>query len=117
MSRPHKRILGPVDLTRNRFCWLIWEVRKGGGVHCLSPICDFDEANEDNENFLLHCPRYDVLRQDLVGHFDGIDFVVSDMDSKSLCNLLLFGGTDVDVNVNKLIKEETFSFVDKTKRI
>ena len=85
---------------------------------CISPICGCGKANEDNEHFLLHCQRYDILRQDLFGHLENItDFIVSDMDSKSLCNLLLFGTCDVNVNVNKMIIEETISFIDKTKRI
>ena len=29
---------------------------------CLSPICDCGEANEDHDNFILHCPMYDALR-------------------------------------------------------
>ena len=33
---------------------------------CLNPICDCDKANEDNEHFLLHCPLYDIIRQDLL---------------------------------------------------
>ena len=69
---------------------------------CLSPICDCGKANEDNEHFLLHCPLYDIIWQDLFGQLENIlDFNVSDMNSKSLCNLLLFGKPDLDVSVNK----------------
>ena len=85
---------------------------------CLSPICDCGKANEDNEHFLLHCPLYDIIRQDLFGQLENIlDFNVSDMNSKSLCNLLLFGKPDLDVSVNKLIIEETLRFIENTKRL
>ena len=85
---------------------------------CLSPICDCGKANEDNEHFLLHCPLYDVIRQDLFGQLENIlDFNVSDMNSKSLCNLLLFGKPDLDVSVNKMIIEETLRFIENTKRL
>ena len=66
------------------------------------------KENEDNEHFLLHCPLYDIIRQDLFGQLENIlDFNVSDMDSKSFCDLLLFGKPDLDVSVNKMIVEET----------
>ena len=85
---------------------------------CLSPICGCGEAYEDNEHFLLHCPTYDALRQDLFGHLENIPVLnVSDMDSKSLCNLLLFGSSDLDVNANKLIIEVTARFIENTKRL
>ena len=75
-------------------------------------------ANEDNEHFLLHCPLYDIIRQDLFGQLENIlDFNVSDMNSKSLCNLLLFGKPDLDVCVNKMIIEETLRFIENTKRL
>ena len=32
---------------------------------CLSPMCVCGTGTEDNEHFLLHCPLYSILRQDL----------------------------------------------------
>ena len=85
---------------------------------CVSPICDCGQANEDNEHFLLHCPLYDNIRQDLFGHLEDIlEFNVLSMDSNSLCNLLLFGKPDLDVSVNKMIIEETIRFIENTKRL
>ena len=84
----------------------------------LSPICDCGKANEDNEHFLLHCPLYDIIWQDIFGQLENIlDFNVSDMNSKSLCKLLLFGKHDLDVTVNKMIIEETLHFIENTKRL
>ena len=67
--------------------------------------------------FLMHCPLYDIVRQDLFGQLKNIlDLNVSDMNSKSLCNLLLFGKRDLDVGVNKTIMEETLHSIENTKR-
>ena len=58
---------------------------------------DCGKANENNEHFLLRCPLYDVIRQDIFGHLENIlEFNVSDMDSKSLCDLLLLGKPDLE---------------------
>ena len=59
---------------------------------CLSPCCTCGEVVEDNEHFLLHGPRFEIMRGDLLHqllHIPGIDITL--MDSKSLCQLLLFG--------------------------
>ena len=55
-------------------------------------------------HFLLHCPLYDIMRQDCFGHLENIlEFNVADMDSKSLCDLLLFGKPDLDVSLNMVM--------------
>ena len=59
---------------------------------CLRPIYDCGAANEDNEHYLLHCPRFNQLREDLFGtvtEVSGID--IANLDSETLCNLLLYG--------------------------
>ena len=33
--------------------------------YCLSPFCSCGMANENNEHFLLHCQRFDLMRIDL----------------------------------------------------
>ena len=49
-------------------------------------------GTEDNEHFLLHCPLYSILRQDLFDQLSDIDrFNVADVNPKELCLLLLFG--------------------------
>ena len=42
---------------------------------------------------------------------------VSDMKSKSFCNLLLFGSSDLDANTNKMIMTETILFIANAKRM
>ena len=34
---------------------------------CLRPIYNCRAANEDNEHYLLHCPRFNQLQEDLFG--------------------------------------------------
>ena len=50
----------------------------------------------------INYPYFVLLEQ-------GNAMFVSDVDSKLLRNLLLFGSCDADVNVNKMIIEETIS--------
>ena len=60
---------------------------------------------------------YDILWQHLFCHLEKITkSTVSDMDSRSLCNLLLFGSCNLDANVNKMVIEEKTTFINKTKR-
>ena len=49
--------------------------------------------------------------------FEIHEFNVSDVDSKSLCKLLLFGKPHLDVSVNKVIIEETIRSVENTKKL
>ena len=59
---------------------------------CLSPRCVCGTGNEDNEHFLLHCPQFDLMRKDLFSQLAdvrGLD--ITSMDSKDLCELLLYG--------------------------
>ena len=66
----------------------------------------------------MHCPSYDIMRQDLFGHHENIvEFDVSDKDSKSLRDLLFFGKPDLDVSVNKMTTGETVRFIENTKRL
>ena len=46
--------------------------------------------------------------------FPGLIFKV--MDSKSLCQLLLFGGTNLTVVENRIVLEATMAYIKATKR-
>ena len=85
---------------------------------CLRPICNCGTANEDNEHYLLHCPHFDTLREDLFGTVAevlGID--VADLDSETLCNLLLYGSSNLNIIENRIIIEATIEFIEKTNRL
>ena len=85
---------------------------------CLRPICNCNTANEDNEHYLLHCPHFDTLRGDLFGTVTevlGID--IADLDSETLCNLLLYGSSNLNIIENRIIIEATIEFIEKTHRL
>ena len=74
---------------------------------------DNDDDNEDNEHLFLHCNSHDIMRQDLFSRLGNIlDFNISDMNSKSLRNLPLFGKPDLDASKNKMIIDETNCFME-----
>ena len=84
---------------------------------CLSPCCTCGEAVEDNEHFLLHCPRFETMRTDILGQLSDIPGIyITLMDSKSLCQLLLFGSTNLTVVENRIILEATMAYMKATKR-
>ena len=85
---------------------------------CLRPICDCGAANEDNEHYLLHCPRFNQLREDLFGtvtEVSGID--IANLDSETLCNLLLYGSPYMNMIDNRIIIEATIEYIKKTNRL
>ena len=53
---------------------------------CLSPCCSCGMANEDNEHFLLHCQRFDLMRIDLLRKLSDIpELDTSKLSAKTLC--------------------------------
>ena len=85
---------------------------------CLDPICACGTSKEDNEHFLLHCPLFELQRTDLLGQLGdlpGID--IDSLDSKTICELLLFGSLNANVIVNRIILEATISFIKSTHRL
>ena len=97
---------------------VIWMITFLHNFDRLSQICDCGMAKEDYERFLLHCPFYNVIRRDLFGYLDNIlEFKVSGIYSRSLCDLLLFGKPDLDASLNKMIIEETIIFIKNTKQL
>ena len=82
---------------------------------CLSPVCMCGIANEDNEHFLLHCPIFEEARRDLLDSLSDIPRVdLAELDTQSLCHLLLFG--ILTLITNRLIMEATINFIKATKR-
>ena len=85
--------------------------------NCPNPSCLCKTGNEDNEHFLLHCPRFSSQRRvllDLVSKSVNID--IMRLSSRELCNLLLYGHSDVNVLINRIIIESTLNYIKTTKR-
>ena len=85
---------------------------------CLSPFCFCGMAKEDNEHFLLHCQRFDLMRIDLLrklSDIPGLD--VSKLNAKTLCEMLLYGNPHLSIIDNRIVLEATISFIESTKRL
>ena len=83
---------------------------------CLSPMCICGTAREDNEHYLLHCPQFNALRQDLLGQVSDVGFDVANMNSKDRCHLLLYGNPNESTFANRIILEATISFIKTSGR-
>ena len=84
---------------------------------CLNPTCICGTGKEDNEHFLLHCPLYNMLRQDLFGQLSDIDgFNVANINRKELCHLLLFGDQNLSTVANRTVLEATIFFIKASAR-
>ena len=69
--------------------------RYNHNFHCSEPSCSCQTGVEDNEHFVLHCPRFSTQRKtllDLVSNLVGIDIML--LSSKELCTLLLYGNNN-----------------------
>ena len=84
---------------------------------CLSPRCVCGMGNENSEHFLIHCSQFDLMRTDLFSQLadvPGLD--ISSMDSKDLCELLLYGNSYLNEVENRIVIEATISFTERSKR-
>ena len=84
---------------------------------CLSPICASGCAIGDCQRFLLHCRLFSPTRIDLLGQLtDILGLNVTNFDSNTLCNLLLFESLQLNIVANRSILEATIALIDKTNR-
>ena len=95
---------------------LLYEHKFRHNFDSLTPLCACGIENEDNEHFLLHCPQFHLMRQNLFGQLYRIPGLILNLDDKPLCELLLFGNTQLNVASNRKILEATISFIKDTKR-
>ena len=56
------------------------------------------------------------MRQNLFGELSHIPGVILDFGDEPLCELLLFGDTQLNVACNQKILEATISYIKNTKR-
>ena len=85
---------------------------------CVSPLCLCGIGNEDNAHFLLHCHLLHEMRIDLLGQLSeipGLDLI--NMDSKALCELLLYGSPQITIIDNRIIIEAAISLINRSMRL
>ena len=73
-----------------------------------SPLCICGEI-ESTPHYLLSCPRYTILRRELL-------IELADIPSEITINLLLFGSNDLNEEQNIHIFKSTQSYIIKSKR-
>jgi hypothetical protein len=83
----------------------------------IHPFCSCNEVDvESIEHYLLHCPNYLIFRSVLFENLRKSISLVSLINSKFTCDLLLFGNHSYDVNTNRMIILETIQYLISTKR-
>ena len=85
--------------------------------HCTSPTCLCQTGIEDNEHFLLHCPRFSLQRRPLLQlASNSADVDIMRLSSNELTNVLLYGYSKFTVLMNRTIIEATLKYIKSTGR-
>ena len=75
-------------------------------------------TNEDNKHYFQHCLRFNQSQR---GLFDTVADVlgsdITNLDSVTLCNLLLYGSYNFTLVQNRMIIEATIDYIQKTNRL
>ena len=88
----------------------------GHNFNCSNPSCLCLSGIEDNEHFLLHCPRFDTQRRDLLDLVSILSNVeIMRLSSKELSNLLIYGHPNFMLVTNRAIVESTIKFIKSTR--
>ena len=78
-------------------------------------MCICGTGKEDNGHFLLHCPQYSILHQDLFDQLLYIDrFDVTDLKLKGL---ILLGDQNVGTVANRIFLLHNLKMYNLTKQI
>ena len=71
---------------------------------CISPMCVCNTGIEDNTHFLLHCPLFDVFRNDLLGQLSCLpELDLSNINPQALSYLILYGSPTLNESENRRI--------------
>ena len=88
--------------------------RGRGGKHRVNCFCG--KEIKDSENFLLQCQRYKSFRRIFLDNISSfVDFDIQALSSSNLCNLLLYGGSGLNLRASHIILESTLHFLNQTK--
>ena len=84
--------------------------------NCLNPICPCGIANGDSEHLLLHCPIFEDARRDLLGSLSNVPMLeLGELNTQSLCHLILYGNPGLTLIANRMIMEATINFIKTMK--
>ena len=84
---------------------------------CLSPRCACGEDKENSVHFFLRCPLYDSLRSDLFSQLVDVPGLnTTTMNTRELCDLLLYGDPKLNLIANRILIEATISFIERSRR-
>ena len=84
----------------------------------LNPFCPCtSNESETVEHNLLHCPKYIAQRRVLFETLIKFISVVTFVNSKYICDLLLYGHSKYQWNTNKEIIKATIEFLISSKRL
>ena len=85
--------------------------------HCTSPTCLCQTGIEDNEHFLLHCPRFSLQCRPLLQLVSNLaDVDILHLSSNELTNALSGGYPEFTVLMNRTIIEATLKYMKSTGR-
>ena len=85
---------------------------------CISPMCVCNTGIEDNTHFLLHCPLFDVVRNDLLGQLSCLpELDLSNINPQALLYLILYGSPALNESENQRILEASIAYIKATNRL
>ena len=85
--------------------------------NCIDPICSCQMEEESVSHYLLRCPRFNHLRNELLGSISvSIGNDVSILPHDHLTSILLYGSNVYNIITNRSILKKTITFIRKSKR-
>ena len=86
----------------------------------MNPLCPTNVGIKDTELFLLLCPSFDILRQDLlavVSELLPLFVQIDTLPDNVLDQYLLYGNKELSNDVNRNMLEHTLNFIHKAGRL
>ena len=85
---------------------------------CIIPMCVCNTGIEDNTHFLLHCPLFDVFRNDLLGQLSCLpELDLSNINPQALSYLILYDSPTLNESVNRRILEASIAYIKTMNRL
>ena len=85
--------------------------------HCTNPTSLCQTGIEDNEHFLLHCPRFSLQRRSLLQLVsNSADVDIMRLPSNEMIHVLFYGHPEFTVLMNRAVIEATLKVIKSTGR-